>query len=355
MPWPANLRWFLFSLAFIAVYREVFETILFFTAMAAEGAVANLIAGAIAGFAALAAIAVAMLRFSRRLPIGKFFYLQLGIGRGARDRSRRQGRGRAPGGRPDRHPPACRVPANSVLGLFPTLQGMLAQVATLLALLIGFARTAALRGARRPPNLLARDGALDYSCSQEEESEMAGVNKVILVGNLGADPEARSLTTAARSSTCESRRRRIGATKRPESARKRPSGIESRSSTRTSARSPRITSARAARSISKASCKPANGPTRRVRSAIRPKSSFRITAVSCSCSTAAKAAAAQAAAPSTRISGATISAAARRQRPSRGRSRRRSTPIWTMTFPSRIAGPCSSALRRLASTANGLD
>src|SRR4029078_1650429 len=42
-------RWFLFSLAFVAVYREVFETILFFTAMAAEGGVGSLIAGGLAG------------------------------------------------------------------------------------------------------------------------------------------------------------------------------------------------------------------------------------------------------------------------------------------------------------------
>ncbi|HET6535359.1 MAG TPA: FTR1 family protein, partial [Sphingomicrobium sp.] len=41
--------WFLFSLAFIAVYREVFETILFFTAMAAEGSVGSLIAGGLVG------------------------------------------------------------------------------------------------------------------------------------------------------------------------------------------------------------------------------------------------------------------------------------------------------------------
>jgi high-affinity iron transporter len=134
----SDSRWFLFSLAFIAVYREVFETILFFTAMAAEGAVANLIAGAIAGFAALAAIAVAMLRFSRRLPIGKFFTYSSALvavlaivlaGKGVAALQE--------AGLIAIHPLA-GFPRISVLGIFPTLQGILAQVATLLALLIGF-------------------------------------------------------------------------------------------------------------------------------------------------------------------------------------------------------------------------
>jgi high-affinity iron transporter len=131
-------RWFLFSLAFIAVYREVFETILFFTAMAAEGSVAALVAGGLAGLAALAAIAVAMLRFSRRLPIGKFFTYSSALvavlavvlaGKGVAALQE--------AGLISIHPLA-GVPRISILGLFPTLQGVVAQVATLLALLIGF-------------------------------------------------------------------------------------------------------------------------------------------------------------------------------------------------------------------------
>ena len=69
----ARSGWFLFILAFVAVYREVFETILFFTAMAAEGNVGSLVAGGLAELAVLGAIAVAMLRYSRKLPIAKFF------------------------------------------------------------------------------------------------------------------------------------------------------------------------------------------------------------------------------------------------------------------------------------------
>ncbi len=131
-------RWFLFSLAFIAVYREVFETILFFTAMAAEGSVGSLIAGGLVGGAALGAIAVAMLRFSRRLPIGKFFSYSSALvailavvlaGKGVAALQE--------AGFVSVHP-LTALPRISMLGLFPTLQGIAVQVATLVALLLGF-------------------------------------------------------------------------------------------------------------------------------------------------------------------------------------------------------------------------
>ena len=131
-------RWFLFSLAFIAVYREVFETILFFTAMAADGGIGSLIAGGLVGLALLGAIAVAMLRFSRRLPIGKFFAYSSALvailavvlaGKGVAALQE--------AGLIAIHPLAA-IPRVSMLGLFPTLQGVAAQLATLLALLAGF-------------------------------------------------------------------------------------------------------------------------------------------------------------------------------------------------------------------------
>ena len=62
--------------------------------------------------------------------------------------------------------------------------------------------------------------------SRRGESDMAGVNKVILVGNLGADPEARRSTMAAKSSTCASRLRRAGRT-RTATARSGPNGTMS--------------------------------------------------------------------------------------------------------------------------------
>lgn len=64
---------FLFLLAFIAVYREVFETILFFIAMWSQENSTAILGGLVAGSVVLAAVAYWMLRMSKRLPIGQFF------------------------------------------------------------------------------------------------------------------------------------------------------------------------------------------------------------------------------------------------------------------------------------------
>ena len=55
------------------VYREVFETILFFAALWSQGHTDAILGGAAAAIVLLALIARAMLRYSRRLPIGTFF------------------------------------------------------------------------------------------------------------------------------------------------------------------------------------------------------------------------------------------------------------------------------------------
>jgi high-affinity iron transporter len=139
--------WFLFFLAFIAVYREVFETILFYAAMAAQEHVEALVAGALSGAVALAIIAVLMLKFSQRLPIGKFFayssalvavlaVVLAGKGIAALQESGLVAVTAAPW--------APRIP---VLGIFPTVQGITAQVVTLAILLVGFAWNS--RGSRR--------------------------------------------------------------------------------------------------------------------------------------------------------------------------------------------------------------
>lgn len=134
----SDSRWFLFSLAFIAVYREVFETILFFTAMAAEGNVGSLVAGGLAGGAVLAGLAVAMLRFSQRLPIGKFFTYSsllvavLAVVLAGKGVAALQEAGMLP------VHPLGGVPRISMLGLFPTAQSVAVQMFTLAALMFGF-------------------------------------------------------------------------------------------------------------------------------------------------------------------------------------------------------------------------
>ncbi|WP_343162742.1 FTR1 family protein [Oleiagrimonas sp. C23AA] len=65
--------WFLLGLAFISVYREVFETILFYAALWSEGQGIWLLGGIVAGMLTLALIAWVLLRTSRRLPIAQFF------------------------------------------------------------------------------------------------------------------------------------------------------------------------------------------------------------------------------------------------------------------------------------------
>jgi high-affinity iron transporter len=64
---------FLFGLSFIAVYREVFETILFYAALWTEGQTTAIGVGLFAGTMTLVAVAWVLLRTSRRLPVGTFF------------------------------------------------------------------------------------------------------------------------------------------------------------------------------------------------------------------------------------------------------------------------------------------
>lgn len=65
--------WFLFGLSFLVVYREVFETILFFSALWNPETAMALFAGAGVAAGVLFAVGWVMLRYSQRLPIGKFF------------------------------------------------------------------------------------------------------------------------------------------------------------------------------------------------------------------------------------------------------------------------------------------
>jgi high-affinity iron transporter len=64
---------FLFVLSFVMVYREVFETVLFYAALWNENNGVYLLAGLLTGIVILTIIAAVMLRTTRRLPIAKFF------------------------------------------------------------------------------------------------------------------------------------------------------------------------------------------------------------------------------------------------------------------------------------------
>src|SRR3546814_17132542 len=66
---------FLFLLAFVVVYREAFETVLFYAALWSLGHHGAILAGAAAAVAALAVIAWQMLRYSPRMPFRTFFAL----------------------------------------------------------------------------------------------------------------------------------------------------------------------------------------------------------------------------------------------------------------------------------------
>lgn len=140
MTFAVNQRsaWFLFGLAFISVYREVFETILFYVALWNVGEEFWLLTGIGAGAATLALIAWILLRTSRRLPIGKFFSTSslliavLAIVLTGKGVSALQEAGWAP-------VTVAPVPHIELLGVYPTWQSSLAQLVVLLVLVSGFA------------------------------------------------------------------------------------------------------------------------------------------------------------------------------------------------------------------------
>jgi len=65
--------WLLALLAFLAVYREAFETVLFYRAMWTQGDQGAILAGMVAAVLVLLGVCWAIFYFSMRLPIGKFF------------------------------------------------------------------------------------------------------------------------------------------------------------------------------------------------------------------------------------------------------------------------------------------
>ena len=130
--------WFLFGLAFIVVYREVFETILFYTALWTPDNGTTILAGALSAVALLAIISWVMLRYSRALPITEFFrysailiailtVVLAGKGVGALQEA-----GILP------ITPLSAVPRITMLGLFPTVESVVTQIVMLIAVVVGF-------------------------------------------------------------------------------------------------------------------------------------------------------------------------------------------------------------------------
>ncbi|MEG3177730.1 cytochrome c/FTR1 family iron permease [Sphingomonas sp. RB3P16] len=132
--------WFLFGLAFVVVYREVFETILFYAALSTQGNEGTLFGGAGAAIALLGVIAFAMLRYSRSLPITQFFryssWLMAGLTIGL------SGKGVAAlqeAGILDIYP-VDGAPQLAILGVYPTWQSILVQLFVGATIAVGFGR-----------------------------------------------------------------------------------------------------------------------------------------------------------------------------------------------------------------------
>ncbi len=130
--------WFLFGLAFISVYREVFETILFYAALWNDGQHGWLLAGIAAGALVLAGVAWVLMRTSRRLPLATFFMASSSLiallalvltGKGVAALQEAGWFAVTP----------LPFPRIDLLGIYPTSQSMLAQGFVLALLIIGFA------------------------------------------------------------------------------------------------------------------------------------------------------------------------------------------------------------------------
>lgn len=128
---------FMFGLAFIAVYREVFETILFYAALWGQGNDGAILAGLGAGVVCLAAITLLLLRFSAKLPIGKFFSMSswlvavLAVVLTGKGVAALQEAGWIP-------PSSLAQPRLEILGVYPSTIGLVAQALVLSCILAVF-------------------------------------------------------------------------------------------------------------------------------------------------------------------------------------------------------------------------
>lgn len=133
----------LFSIAlvsFLAVYREVFETVLFYQALwvQSEGAAQHaVLVGFALGVAILVVVAWLIARFSVRLPLGLFFSVSsvllaaMAVVFAGQGIAALQEAGKVASSRID-------IPTIPLLGIYPNLQGLSLQLVVLAVILIGY-------------------------------------------------------------------------------------------------------------------------------------------------------------------------------------------------------------------------
>jgi uncharacterized membrane protein YgcG len=243
----------------------------------------------------LGLVAWAMLRFSAKLPIAKFFAYSSVLIAVLAVVLAGKGFGALAGIRDHRRDLRSQAsPASSLFGVFPTVQTLAAQAATILLLVLGYFvvhrrqdRPAALGAisseplfgdseiaARLQPWRAGRLGLCDSPGF--EEDGMAGVNKVILVGNLGDGPggplaqQRRRGGQHARRHVSESME---GQGRQPPGADRVAQRRDLQRESRPGRQDPIC--ARDRRSISRARSRPANGRTSRAPTNIRPRSCCR--------------------------------------------------------------------------------
>jgi len=129
--------WALFGLSFIAVYREVFETVLFYSALSTDGNSNALLGGLGVGIALLAILTWMLLKTSARMPIGKFFSISSMLvavlavvlaGKGMAGLQEAGWIGATP----------IMAPRVDLLGVYPSAETVIAQVVVLTIALFGF-------------------------------------------------------------------------------------------------------------------------------------------------------------------------------------------------------------------------
>lgn len=130
--------WGLALLAFVAVYREVFETVLFYRALWAQGDHTAIVAGFLVAALALVFISWAIFHYSMKLPIRQFFswssafIVALAVIFTGKGVAALQEAGTLP-------VHGVNFPSIPMLGIYPTLQVLLMQLAVLALVLGGFA------------------------------------------------------------------------------------------------------------------------------------------------------------------------------------------------------------------------